>query len=124
MELYNKEKRAKKQEEDLHPYEICSVASLTVVAPWVRACQMERTCRWTLSAAGEKAKWDNSNKDGEFVDMPTLQTFVSLLSGRPAEGSSQSPRRILFLDLHEYAELGQGCAAARLHATQLRVAVL
>ena len=27
-------------------------------------------------------------------------------------------------DLHEYAELEQGCAAARLQATQLRVAVL
>jgi len=108
VELFNKAKRAKGEEEVPHPYAVCGVASLTVVAPWVRACQMERTCRWTLSGAGEKTMWDNSKPDGEFVDVPTLQTFASLLSGRPAEGSSPSARRILFLDLHEYLDIESG----------------
>ena len=106
MELFNKEKRGEKR--NPHPYAVCRVASLTVVVPWVRACQMERTCRWALSDAGEETKWDNSKPKGEFVDVPTLQTFASLLSGRPAEGSSPCARRILFLDLHEYLDIENG----------------
>ena len=86
-------------------YEESAVASLTVIIPWYRHCQMERTSRWTVSPEG---KWYNGKADGEFVDVPTLQTFASLLSGRPAEGSSPSARRILFLDLHEYLDIENG----------------
>jgi hypothetical protein len=49
-------------------YEQSAVASLTVIVPWYRHCQMERTSRWTVSAEG---KWYNGKADGEFVDVPT-----------------------------------------------------
>ena len=49
-------------------YEQSAVASLTVIIPWYRHCQMERTSRWTVSAEG---KWYNGKADGEFVDVPT-----------------------------------------------------
>ena len=42
-------------------YDSCSVASLTIVVPWYRHCQMERTSRWTVTTG----KWDNGAPDGE-----------------------------------------------------------
>ena len=43
-------------------YDECSVASLTVVVPWYRHCQMERTCRWAVDA--ERARWYNGEPHG------------------------------------------------------------
>mmetsp|Transcript_43436 Transcript_43436/g.139449 ORF Transcript_43436/g.139449 Transcript_43436/m.139449 type:complete len:290 (-) Transcript_43436:356-1225(-) len=60
-------------------YDSCSVASLTIVVPWYRHCQMERTSRWTVTTG----KWDNGKPDGEFVDVPTCQSFAAMLSALP-----------------------------------------
>ena len=57
-------------------FDECSVASLTVIVPWYRHCQMERTCRWTIS---EEGKWYNGKADGEFVDVPQLVEVASAL---------------------------------------------
>ena len=86
-------------------YDVCSIASLTLIVPWVRHCQMERTCRWTLDAVDATGKWGNSKADGEFVDVPTLGTFMSMLSATPCDGAKIIPRRVLFIDLHEYADV-------------------
>uniref|UniRef100_A0A7S3FM32 Uncharacterized protein n=1 Tax=Haptolina ericina TaxID=156174 RepID=A0A7S3FM32_9EUKA len=65
-------------------YDVCSAASITVIVPWYRYCQMERTCRWSVV----DTKWYNGEPQGEFVDIPTAHTFASLLSSEPA-GSRQ-----------------------------------
>jgi len=84
-------------------YDECSVASLTVIVPWYRLCQMERTSRWTLSDHG---KWDNGKPDGEFVDVPTAQSFAAMLSSLPIPGHRPAPpQQLLLIDIHEYDEL-------------------
>ena len=82
-------------------YDECSVASLTVVVPWYRHCQMERTCRWTVNGG----KWDNSDPEGEYVDVPTAQSFAALLSSAPVPGSAPPPQQLLLIDIHEYEDL-------------------
>ena len=94
-----------KPEDEL--YDVCHVASLTIIVPWVRSCQMERTCRWTIDSTKSLTtdKWDNSKPDGEFVDVPTLSTFAAMLSATPCDDSFAIARRCLFIDIHEYADL-------------------
>lgn len=82
-------------------FDVCSAGQISVVIPWYRYCQMERTSRWT-SAGG---KWANSAPDGEWLDVPTAQTFASTLSAEPAEGSRGAPMRLLLIDIHEYEDL-------------------
>mmetsp|Transcript_50047 Transcript_50047/g.108450 ORF Transcript_50047/g.108450 Transcript_50047/m.108450 type:complete len:501 (+) Transcript_50047:197-1699(+) len=83
-------------------YDECSVHSLTVVVPWYRFCQMERTCRWTVSSG----KWHNGKATGEYVDVPTAQSFASLLSSQPTSGKRPlPPKQLLLLDIHEYEDL-------------------
>jgi len=84
-------------------YDECYVASLTVIVPWYRHCQMERTCRWTVTDAG---KWYNGEPHGEFVDVPTAQSFAAMLSSLPIPGSSKCPpQQLLLVDIHEYEDL-------------------
>ena len=89
-------------------YSIQSAASLTIVIPWVRVCQMERTSRWTLRSNEAKSEagpeWWNGQADGKFVDVPTLSSFAAMLAATPCQGSTL-PRRLLFIDIHEYEEL-------------------
>lgn len=82
-------------------FDVCSAASITVVIPWYRFCQMERTCRWTV----KDGKWYNGDANGGYVDVPTAHTFASLLSAEPAEGSLAVPKQLLMIDLHEYEDL-------------------
>ena len=82
-------------------YEESAVASLTVIIPWYRHCQMERTSRWTVSPEG---KWYNGKADGEFVDVPTCQSFAAMLSSLPIPGARPAPpQQLLLIDIHEYA---------------------
>lgn len=84
-------------------YDECYVASLTVIVPWYRHCQMERTCRWTVT---EQGKWYNGEPHGEFVDVPTAQSFAAMLSSLPIPGSSKCPpQQLLLVDIHEYEDL-------------------
>lgn len=84
-------------------YDSCSVASLTIVVPWYRHCQMERTSRWTVKPDG---KWYNGKPDGEFVDVPTAQSFAAMLSALPIPGAcAPPPQQLLLLDIHEYDDL-------------------
>mmetsp|Transcript_38336 Transcript_38336/g.124701 ORF Transcript_38336/g.124701 Transcript_38336/m.124701 type:complete len:533 (+) Transcript_38336:58-1656(+) len=87
-------------------YDSCSVASLTIVVPWYRHCQMERTSRWTVTTG----KWDNGKPDGEFVDVPTCQSFAAMLSALPLPPPARCaapppPQQLLLLDIHEYEDL-------------------
>lgn len=85
-------------------FSVASAASISVVVPWYRYCQMERTSRWTV----RDGKWYNGQADGEYVDVPTALTFASLLSAAPAEGpppGGACPKRLLLVDMHEYEDL-------------------
>ena len=99
-------------------FTVASIASLNVVIPWYRYCQMERTSvrsepirfrfpalpshtlapvllsccrvrsvrvygvqRWTRTP-GEKP-WDNKQPNGQWLDVPTAQTYAALLSADP-----------------------------------------
>ena len=90
-------------------YDIGAAASITVVVPWYRYCQMERTCRWTV----REGKWYNGAPTGEFVDIPTATSFAALLSATPAESTTPIPKQLLFLDIHE-------CTSRRPHSLQPR----
>lgn len=84
-------------------YDVCSVASLTILVPWYRHCQMERTSRWTC----ESGKWFNGKPDGEFVDVPTALSFATMLSALPMSTTPKSPappQQLLLVDIHECAE--------------------
>lgn len=86
---------------------------ITVVLPWYRPCQMERTSRWHLA----DGKWTNGNPEGQWLDVPTAQYMARLLSTPgsvpPLPGPSDSvddmpisplwrpPLELLFLELHE-----------------------
>ena len=84
-------------------YDEASVASLTVIVPWYRHCQMERTSRWTLN---DQNKWDNGKPDGEFLDVPTAQSFAAMLSSLPIPGHRPAPpQQLLLIDIHEYDDL-------------------
>ena len=84
-------------------YDECSVAGLTVIVPWYRHCQMERTSRWTLT---DQNKWDNGKPDGEFLDVPTAQSFAAMLSSLPIPGHRPAPpQQLLLIDIHEYDDL-------------------
>jgi hypothetical protein len=84
-------------------YDECSVAGLTVIVPWYRHCQMERTSRWTLT---DQNKWDNAKPDGEFLDVPTAQSFAAMLSSLPIPGHRPAPpQQLLLIDIHEYDDL-------------------
>ncbi len=85
-------------------FSVGSAASISVVVPWYRYCQMERTCRWELG--GEDRKWNNAVADGPFVDMPTCASFAALMSAAPCEAVPRRiPKRLLFVDIHEYSDL-------------------
>jgi len=87
---------------------------ITVVVPWYRPCQMERTSRWHLAG---NSGWTNANPQGAYLDVPSAQTLVRLLAtpgpplpgvqpqvaldGRPLDPLWRPPMRLLFLDLHE-----------------------
>ncbi len=63
---------------------------------------MERTSRWTV----QDGKWYNGKADGEFVDVPTAQSFAAMLSALPIPGSRPlPPQQLLLLDIHEYEDL-------------------
>uniref|UniRef100_A0A7S0PYE9 Ribose-phosphate pyrophosphokinase N-terminal domain-containing protein n=1 Tax=Coccolithus braarudii TaxID=221442 RepID=A0A7S0PYE9_9EUKA len=88
----------------------CSVASLTIVIPWYRHCQMERVSRWAVA----NGKWYNGKADGEFVDVPTAQAFAALLSAAPMPGkATPPPLQLLLLDIHEYIDLENTLNATR-----------
>lgn len=94
-------------------YDIASAGSISVVIPWYRHCQMERTCRWEIA----DGKWTNSVADGAFVDVPTCLQYAALLSAPPilagprggARGAPPLPpppsKQLLLLDIHEYEDL-------------------
>lgn len=88
-------------------------AQITVVMPWYRPCQMERTSRWELK--GEH--WCNSEAEGPWIDVPTAQTLARLLAtpappppgrgpslaldGMPLKPLWCPPLELLFVELHE-----------------------
>jgi len=88
-------------------------SEITVVVPWYRPCQMERTSRWHHNGTC----WTNKEPEGQWLDVPTALTLVRLLAmpgpplpgpapsaaldGRPLEPLWRPPVRLLFLELHE-----------------------
>mmetsp|Transcript_10252 Transcript_10252/g.30854 ORF Transcript_10252/g.30854 Transcript_10252/m.30854 type:complete len:462 (-) Transcript_10252:63-1448(-) len=86
---------------------------ITVVLPWYRPCQMERTSRWHLA----DGKWTNGNPEGQWLDVPTAQYLARLLStpgsvpplpgpadsvdGMPISPLWRPPLELLFIELHE-----------------------
>lgn len=86
---------------------------ITVVLPWYRPCQMERTSRWALA----DGKWTNGDPEGQWLDVPTAQYFARLLStpgsvpplpgpyssldGMPLNPLWRPPLELLFIELHE-----------------------
>jgi len=86
-----------------------TVGALTVVIPWYRYCQMERSCRWAYTAGADKP-WSNSVADGSFIDISTAHTYAALLSADPPSppGAASEvsvptppPKEILFVDIHD-----------------------
>jgi len=94
---------------DAGAFSVQKAGAITVVIPWYRYCQMERTSRWAVNA--EQGKWSNSDANGPFLDVPTAHTFAALLSavpppppgGKPAP--PLPPKQLLLLDLHETKEV-------------------
>jgi len=86
---------------------------ITVVLPWYRPCQMERTSRWHL----RDGKWTNGDPEGQWLDVPTAQYLARLLStpgsvpplpgpsasldGMPLSPLWRPPLELLFVELHE-----------------------
>lgn len=86
---------------------------VTVIVPWYRPCQMERMSRWQLV----DGKWQNSDANGLWLDVPTAQYMARLLStpgsvpplpgpnaaldGMPLHPLWRPPLEILFVELHE-----------------------
>jgi len=92
-------------------FSVASVASLSIVIPWYRFCQMERTSRWTRTADAAKP-WDNKQSLGQWLDIPTAQVFASLLSADPPPVPLPStagapsvpplpPKQLLLIDIHD-----------------------
>mmetsp|Transcript_54391 Transcript_54391/g.100480 ORF Transcript_54391/g.100480 Transcript_54391/m.100480 type:complete len:466 (+) Transcript_54391:62-1459(+) len=100
---------------------------ITVVLPWYRPCQMERTSRWSL----KDGKWTNGDPEGRYLDVPTAQYMARLLATPgsvpplPGPTSAQDdmplhplwrpPLELLFIELHEEAPIKH--AASDLGAT-------
>lgn len=76
---------------------------------------MERTSRWTV----KDGQWFNGKAEGEFVDAPTLLSFAELLASAPCDGAHPVPRRLLFIDVHEYEALENTLHATGQFANQL-----
>lgn len=90
---------------------------ITVVLPWYRPCQMERTSRWSL----KDGKWTNSDPAGAYLDVPNAQYMARLLatpgSVPPLPGPAAAeddmpikplwrpPLELLFIELHEEAPI-------------------
>jgi len=90
---------------------------ITVVLPWYRPCQMERTSRWSL----KDGKWTNGDPLGQYLDVPTAQYMARLLatpgSVPPLPGPTAAeddmpinplwrpPLELLFIELHEEAPI-------------------
>lgn len=88
-------------------------SKVTVVLPWFRPCQMERTSRWQL----KDGNWTNADPRGEWLDVPCAQYYARLLStpgsvpplpgpsaaldGMPLDPLWRPPLELLFLELHE-----------------------
>lgn len=86
---------------------------ITVVLPWYRPCQMERTSRWHLA----DGNWTNGHPEGQWLDVPTAQYMARLLStpgsvpplpgpadsvdGMPISPLWRPPLELLFIELHE-----------------------
>lgn len=86
---------------------------ITVVLPWYRPCQMERTSRWSIL----DGKWTNDDEKGQWLDVPTAQYLARLLStpgsvpplpgpeeaadGMPLKPLWRPPLELLFVELHE-----------------------
>lgn len=83
-----------------------AVRSLTVIVPWFRFCQMERTSRWQRTGQPEKP-WTNTVPTGPWLDVPSAQTFVALLSADPppappgCDAPPLPPKEVLFVDPHD-----------------------
>lgn len=89
-------------------------AEISIVIPWYRPCQMERTSRWERK---EDGSWTNGDPDGSWLDVPTAQTYIRLVStpGLPLPGAMPSaaldgrslsplwrpPMTVFFIELHE-----------------------
>lgn len=102
---------------DAGTFTLQSAAAISVVIPWYRYCQMERTSRWAVQA--DLGKWTNTEAHGPFVDVPTAHTFAALLSAPPppAPGGRPAPplppKQLLLLDLHETKEVEDTVRATR-----------
>jgi len=86
---------------------------VTIVLPWFRPCQMERTSRWQL----KDGAWTNADPQGEWLDVPSAQYYARLLctpssvpplpgpssalDGMPLDPLWRPPVELLFLELHE-----------------------
>lgn len=89
-------------------------SEITVVIPWYRPCQMERTSRWGFQ---EDGKWTNADQNGKWLDVPGALYYARLLcalgSVPPLPGPSMAldnmplhplwrpPVELLFVELHE-----------------------
>ena len=88
-------------------FKVCSVGSLTVVIPWYRYCQMDRSSRWALKA--KEGEWDNGKASGPFVDVPSAHMYAALLSADPPPPPGETdvptpplpPKQILIIDIHD-----------------------
>jgi len=88
-------------------------SQITVVLPWYRPCQMERTSRWAI----KDGKWTNQDQNGHWLDVPTALYYARLLStpgsvpplpgpskaldGMPLSPLWRPPLELLFVELHE-----------------------
>lgn len=92
-------------------------SKVTVVLPWYRPCQMERTSKWAL----KDGKWTNGDAEGQWLDVPTAQYLARLLAtpgsvpplpgpydsldGMPLNPLWRPPLELLFVELHEEAPI-------------------
>merc|ERR1719188_2667052 len=90
---------------------------VTVVLPWYRPCQMERTSKWAL----KDGAWTNGDAEGQWLDVPTAQYMARLLAtpgsvppmpgpydsldGMPLNPLWRPPLELLFVELHEEAPI-------------------
>lgn len=87
-------------------YDVHSVAALTVIIPWYRYCQMDRSCRWALTAEG---KWTNAVADGPWIDVSSCHMYAALLSADPPPPPGEvdvpspplPPKELLLIDMHD-----------------------
>lgn len=98
---------------------------ITVVLPWYRPCQMERTSRWE---ALEDGAWTNGAPEGRWLDIPFAQSLAALLAApapnppgkgpalafdsRPLEPLWRPPVTLFFVELHEEAPVRSAVAGS------------